>query len=158
MSCCRMHVVIALAIAILAAGATAEAHVVRIDIDRVEAAFGGAPFGDAGSYERVTGHAVGEVDPKVPENAIIQDIELAPLNARGMVEYSTDIDILRPTDPKHGNDVLLFNVVNRGNKGALSLFNMDVPTGLAGSNALLKSWRRLAAATGLHDHLVRLAG
>ena len=38
-------------------------------------------------YERLTGHAYGELDPKNPLNAIITDIQFAPRNARGMVEY-----------------------------------------------------------------------
>ncbi len=34
-----------------------------------------------------------------------------------MVEYDTEIDILRPVDAARGNGVLLFDVVNRGNRG-----------------------------------------
>lgn len=128
------------AVALLAAASVAprpaDARIVRIEITSSESAFGGASFGEVGRYERVTGRAYGEVDPRVPGNAVIQDIELAPRNARGMVEYSTDIDILRPADSARGNNVLLFNVLNRGNKGALPLFNADVPAGLAGTNAL----------------------
>src|SRR4030095_12657971 len=77
----------------------------------------------AGQYERLIGRAYGEVDPKHALNAIIQDIDLAPRNARGLVEYSTDIDILKPIDRDRGNGVLFFNVVNRGNKGGLSSYN-----------------------------------
>src|SRR4029450_12797161 len=91
-------------------------------------AFGGQTFGDVGAYERVIGF--GEADPGLPANAIIQDIDLAPRNAKGSVEYATDIDILRPVDRSKGNGVLLFNVVNRGNKGGLAAFNADVPVGL----------------------------
>ena len=114
----------------------AEARIVRIEVARTESAFGGASFGSIGPYERVVGRAYGEVDPAAPGNAVIQDIELAPRNARGMVEYSTDIDIMRPADPRRGNGVLLFNILNRGNKGAMPLFNADVPLGLAGTNGL----------------------
>ena len=39
--------------------------------------------------------AYGEVDPKDPLNAVITDIELAPRNSRGNVEYSMDISILQ---------------------------------------------------------------
>ena len=85
----------------------------------MEPAFDGARFGTVGPFERVTGRAHGEVDPNAPENSIIQDIALAPRNQRGMVEYTTDIDILRPADPTKSNNILLFNVINRGNKGAL---------------------------------------
>ena len=110
--------------------APSEARITRIEIMKVEPAFGGQTFGDVGAYERVIGRAYGEVDPGLPANAIIQDIDLAPRNAKGSVEYATDIDILRPVDRSKGNGVLLFNVVNRGNKGGLAAFNADVPVGL----------------------------
>jgi Alpha/beta hydrolase domain len=125
---------------VLVAGALApvpgNARITRIDITKVEPAFGGAGFGGVGAYELVTGTAHGEVDPKSPANAMIQDIGLAPRNAHGMVEYTTDIAILRPADPSRSNNVLLFNVVNRGNKGAVPLFNADVPGNVAGNNAV----------------------
>ncbi len=120
----------------LAAPLPSQARIVRIEVAHTEPAFGGASFGAVGAYQRVTGRAFGEVDPSAPGNAVIQDILLAPRNAHGMVEYSTDIDILRPADPEHGNRILLFNILNRGNKGALSLFNADVPAAAAVTNRL----------------------
>src|ERR1700693_3065951 len=78
--------------------APADARITRIEITKTEPAFAGASFGAVGAYERVIGKAFGEVDPKLPGNALIQDIQLAPKNSRGMVEYVTDIDILRPVD------------------------------------------------------------
>src|SRR5580658_863604 len=91
------------------ATATAEARITRIEIAKTEPAFAGASFGAAGTYERLTGRAFGEVDPRSPANAGIQDISLAPRNARGMVEYVTDIDIVRPADRSKSNGVLFFN-------------------------------------------------
>ncbi len=120
-------------------GAPAQARIVKLDITRTEPAFGGASFGAAGTYERVIGRAFGEVDPKSASNSGIQDIALAPRNARGMVEYSTDIDIIRPMDPKKSNNVLLFNILNRGNKGAVPLFNADVEGGPAITNKMEKA-------------------
>src|SRR5262252_9886537 len=129
-----------LAVVLVAAGelvtGAAEARITRIEIQRTEPAFGGRIFGATGAYERLIGKAYGEVDPQLPANAIIQDIDLAPRNARGMVEYVTDIDILRPADRSKGNGVLFFNIVNRGNKGGLSLFNADVPPNVLNSNNL----------------------
>jgi len=113
-----------------------QARIIRVTIDKVEPAFAGQAFGNTGPYEVVTAEAHGEVDPKSPANAIIQDIALAPRNARGMVEYTSDIAILRPADPARSNHVLLFNVVNRGNKGGLSLFNADVPANPTANNAV----------------------
>jgi len=113
----------------------ADARITRIEITRTEPAFAGASFGSVGPYERVTGKAFGEVDPKLPGNAIIQDIQLAPKNSRGMVEYVTDIDGLRPVDRSKSNGILFFNILNRGNKGGLALFDANVRGG-AGVNNL----------------------
>ena len=126
----------AMAVTALLAG-SAEARITRIEIAKTEPAFGGMSFGTVGPYERLTGKAFGEVDPKAPGNAIIQDIKLAPKNARGMVEYVTDIDILRPVNESKSNGILFFNIVNRGNKGGLSLFNANVPGGAADNNNLV---------------------
>lgn len=69
----------------------AQARVTGLTItSRTSPAFAGASFA-AGTYEQLDGVATGEVDPDDPQNADITDIALAPHNARGMVEYSTDI-------------------------------------------------------------------
>jgi hypothetical protein len=93
----------------------ADAHITRLDITNVVSpAFGGASFGSVGQYETLTGVAQGEVDPKDPRNAIITDIELAPKNARGMVEYSMNVVITKPIDMTRGNGTVLYDVPNRG--------------------------------------------
>jgi hypothetical protein len=117
-------------------GAQPQAKITRIEITKVEPAFSGQSFGAAGVFERVIGRAHGELDPALPENSVIQDLGLAPRNARGMVEYTTDLAILGPADPAKSNRTLLFNVINRGNKGGLSLFNADVPQNPGDNNAL----------------------
>lgn len=117
----------------------ADARITRIEITRTELAFGGQAFDAVGAYERLIGRAHGEVDPSDLKNAVIQDIALAPRNARGMVEYTTDIEILRPADRLKGNGILFFNIVNRGNKHGIVSFNADVPqrpADLADNNAL----------------------
>jgi hypothetical protein len=115
----ELRLAMAFGIVLYAALSTGQARITRLEIARVESpAFGGASFGESGPYERLIGRAYGEVDPQHPLNALIQDIALAPRNARGLVEYVTDVDILKPTDPARSNGVLFFNVVNRGNKGA----------------------------------------
>src|SRR5215831_12615499 len=130
------HAVLSGVATIALATATAQARITRIEITKAEPAFAGQTFGAVGAYERLTGKAYGEVDPAAEANASIQDIARAPRNARGMVEYVTDIDILRPADRSKGNGVLFFNIVNRGNKGGLSLFNADVPPNLLNNNNL----------------------
>ena len=119
-----------------------QARIVRLEITETKPAFDGRNFGEVGAYERVIGKAYGEVDPQAPSNAVIQDIALAPKNAKGMVEYSTDIDILRPVDRTRANGVLFFNIINRGNKGGLTLINTDIPGGpanIGNTNALTEA-------------------
>src|SRR5665811_569646 len=71
--------------------------------------------GAAGQYETLSGRFYGELDPKDPRNAIITDIQLAPRNARGMVEYSATFAISKPVDMSHSSGVLFYSVPNRGN-------------------------------------------
>ena len=104
----------------------AEARITNIAISSTAPAYGGATFGSVGAYEFVTGTAFGEVDPSNELNKIIQDIQLAPRNARGMVEYSTKFQILKPVDESKGNHMMLFEIVNRGNELDPGFFNIGV--------------------------------
>ncbi|WP_326541749.1 alpha/beta hydrolase domain-containing protein [Pseudorhodoferax sp.] len=72
-------------------------------------------YGSVGAYERLTGSISGEVDPKDPKNAVIQDLALAPVNARGMVEYSAEFVLLKPKDMAKAGGVLRYDAPNRGN-------------------------------------------
>ncbi len=108
----------------LAAPGLAEARITRIQITRVESpTFDGASFGIVGQYEKLVGRAYGEVDPANSRNAVIADLGLAPTNAAGKVEYSTDIYILRPVVQSQGNRRVLFDMNNRGGKFALLYLN-----------------------------------
>ena len=89
---------------------------VRLEILSRSEAFGGAAFGPVGPYQRLTGVAHLEIDPKIRANAGIVDLDRAPRDARGMVHYDVDIEILRPQDPAKGRRVLVYDVVNRGMK------------------------------------------
>ena len=110
------------ALSIFGTAATAEARITNIVITaKTSPAFGGMSFGTVGQYEQLDGTASGEIDPKDPRNAVIQDIELAPRNSRGMVEYSMDFSIVKPIDTSRGNHTILYDVVNRGNKSSPTL-------------------------------------
>jgi hypothetical protein len=133
------HPLAAVAIGLLAWAifpSAGEAKITRIEILKSEPAFAGEMFGEVGRYQRLVGRVAGELDPADPANAIIQDIALAPRNARGMVEYSTDIELLKPEDVTRGNRILLFEVNNRGNKLAPSNFNEGVAGTLPDRNGL----------------------
>jgi alpha/beta hydrolase family protein len=93
----------------------AEARVVRFVVEHREPFAGGAAWGQVGPYERLVGTAYVEVDPRDPLNAIIVDLDKAPKNARGMVEFSTPFFILRPVDMARGNGKIYYTVNNRGN-------------------------------------------
>src|SRR4030042_1084872 len=92
-----------------------QARVVRVVITKTEPYLEGKSFGSAGSYVRLTGQVYGEVDPLNPLNSIIQDILLAPVNDKGMVEYISDFIILRPADMTGNNGLLFLSLPNRGN-------------------------------------------
>src|SRR5258705_2605567 len=109
---------------------TAQARIVEIRIDAVEPFINGHAFGSVGPYERVKGIAKGELDPSARENAGIVDLDKAPRNSRGMVEYEVDIFILRPADPAKGSGILYYEVLNRGNK-QLGTRLLDVTAGCA---------------------------
>ena len=77
---------------------------------------GGQSFGRVGPYEELAGTVRLSVDPDHPRNQIITDLELAPRNAGGLVEFSTDFSIIRPADPERGNHRVLFEIPNRGKR------------------------------------------
>ena len=72
------------------------------------------------AFETLDGHFYGELDPKDPRNAIINDIQLAPRNARGMVEYSATFALTKPLDMSKSSGVLYYLVPNRGNGGTVA--------------------------------------
>ena len=108
---------------LLFANVIAEARVTRIEIIRHEPFAGNQQFGTAGSYEKLVGRFYGELDPAAALNSGIVDLEKAPRNAKGLVEYSSDFYILKPVDLSKGNGALLYDVNNRGNKQVLFQFN-----------------------------------
>src|SRR5689334_7421133 len=83
----------------LIAASGAHAQVTRIIIDSVVSpAFAGASYGTVGQYETIAGRAFGELDPNDRRNNVITDLQLAPRNARGRVEYVATFFIVKPID------------------------------------------------------------
>src|SRR6266851_3785206 len=101
---------------IVLATSVAEARVIRLRIERREVVLNGRPFGAAGPYEKLVGKVEFGLDPKLPRNAAIVDLALAPRNAHGEVELSADFYLLKPADPRRGNGRLFYEVGNRGGK------------------------------------------
>jgi hypothetical protein len=98
----------------------AHAQVVRLDITSREPMNNGQAVGAAGAFELLRGKVHGELDPKDPHNTIIQDLDLAPRNARGQVEYVATFALAKPMDMSKAARVLLYQVVNRGNGQAVA--------------------------------------
>jgi len=113
-------------IALAATGA--QARVTKIVIEnKVSPAFDGASFGSAGQYETLAGRAFGELDPNDPKNALIQDIKLAPRNAKGMVEYTASFQLVKPIDMSKASHLMWHDVPNRG--GRLTIVPAERATG-----------------------------
>jgi hypothetical protein len=122
----RRNWVVGLGMASMAvvAAESAWAELTRFEVLSVEhSALEGRSFGDVGTYDRIKARVVVAVDPLDPRNAVIADIGIAPRNAAGKVDAVSDVEILRPSDPKRGNGKLLYEVVNRGNKQSPNVFN-----------------------------------
>ena len=72
--------------------------------------------GAYGPYEWVIGKVTYEVNPSDPLNTIIVDVDKAPRNASGLIEFSTDFQLLKPKNIELGSKKLLYIVVNRGGR------------------------------------------
>ena len=87
---------ITLALLLTATTSAADARVTRIEIGKREPFAAGQAFGSTGAYEKIVGRYHGALDPSHPLNATIVDLDKAPRNAQGQVEYTADFYILRP--------------------------------------------------------------
>ena len=102
---------------------TLYAEVTRVEITSRSDVDGSRAFGDAGPYERLEGKIYFSLDPINARNEVIVDLDNSPQNAKGEVEFSSDLVVLRPKDPARGNQVVYFDVVNRGRLGLPNVFN-----------------------------------
>jgi hypothetical protein len=105
-------------------GQTAIAETVRFEIDTRDVVADGTVYGDVGAYERVVGTIHFAIDPQNAANRIIRDLDFAPVNADGRVEFSSDFYLLKPVAADAGNGTVLVDVMNRGRKRVLGYFNL----------------------------------
>jgi hypothetical protein len=119
-------------------GLPAQAHVVRVEVTSRSDIQDGKPFGSAGTYEKITGRVYFAVNPAGLHNRQIVDIDKAPRNSQGEVEFSSDFYLLRPKDLSKGNDAVLFEVSNRGGRGILRLVNGGGPSSEFGDGFLMR--------------------
>ena len=78
----------------------------------------GHEFGAVGPYERLVGRAHFAVDPDAPAQHGITDLDKAPIDAEGLVQFTGDFSMLKPLDPRRGNRRIFFDYGNRSNKRA----------------------------------------
>jgi len=97
--------------------ALSQAAVTRVEVtERVD--------GPVPGSERVSGKMYFAVDPNLAANRRIADIELAPRNAAGMVEFSADLRIFRPKDAAKSNGTAFLEISNRGATPAWNTLNV----------------------------------
>jgi len=98
-------------------------NLVRIDVERRAPVAGGMAFGDTGPYEWLAGKAYYAIDPNEQGLPYICDLDLAPRNRDGLVEFAATVDIVKPVDLRRGNRRLLYEFSNRGGRAAIAAFN-----------------------------------
>ena len=107
-----------------------QARITKIQITTQESpTFGGYSWPGVGQYEKIAGKAFGEVNPNDRQNRDIVDIEFAPRNARGNVEYSFDFYLLKPIDLSKGAHKMMYEPPNRGGKTWAALGRVTVDAG-----------------------------
>jgi Alpha/beta hydrolase domain len=126
-----------------------QAKVVRIEIDEVLP----MPGGSGPAYEMMAGRAFGELDAKLPHNAIIQDIELAKSDD-GKVRYVASFVIYKPVDLQKSSGMLWHDVPNRGRVFAMAPEEREagdilLASAWQGDNAGATAVKPKASATGL---------
>jgi hypothetical protein len=121
----------------LIAASASKAQVTRIVVDSVVSpAFGGASYGAIGQYETIAGRAYGELNPNDRRNRVITDLQLAPRNARGRVEYVATFFIVKPIDLSKSSHLLWHDVPNRGGR-----ININVAERSFGDIGLSSGWQ-----------------
>jgi hypothetical protein len=97
--------------------------VTRFDLTLRRPLVEGRPFGDVGPYEELKGRLQLAIDPTHAANTRITDVEHAPRNGEGRVEFAADVSILLPVERARANGRLLVDVVNRGHTVTVPNFN-----------------------------------
>src|SRR2546427_7877765 len=121
-----MFYIFFLSIALLLFPSVSFGEITKIIIEKRAPFANGYEFPLAGAYEKLVGKAYGELDPKSPLNKVIVDLDKAPKNSRGRVEYWADIFVLKPVDLSRGNGKIFYDAPNRGSKRILMFLN-DAP-------------------------------
>lgn len=101
------------------------AEVVRVDVHSRADLAPCEDFRPFPCYEALSGRIHYAVDPANSVNDHIVDLKHAVPNDAGLVEFSADFQLLRPKDFPAAGQTLLFEVPNRGRKGAIRQFHRN---------------------------------
>jgi hypothetical protein len=112
---------------------SAQAGVTRLVIDEVKP-MASAP-GQRVAYEQVSGRAYGELDPQLPGNALIQDVQLGK-DADGKVRYMASFVLTKPVDMAQASGLMWHDVPNRGRPELIAPAER-----LAGDVGLASAWQ-----------------
>ena len=99
----------------------AEARVERLEILSRTDVLDGKSFHDVGAYEKVVGKVHFALKPEAAPNELIVDLEKAPRNEAGEVEFVSDFYVLKPKEAAHASGSVLLEIPNRGGKGILAI-------------------------------------
>ena len=123
-----------LALLILLAVMPLQAEVIRIE---VTATIDIPSNGRTPAYEERSGKIYFAIDPLASINTLIADLDKAPRNAEGKVEFSANFVLRRPKRPSEMNGVLLFEAPNRGRRRMESAFSRPLGVGSQRDDAFL---------------------
>jgi len=101
-------------VCLLAVADASTAEVIRIDVQRRD---------DWGTHERIIGRVHFAIDPMAPANRGIADIDHAPRNSNGKVEFSSDLLFFKPKDARRARGTVFLEVVNRGRDQSLAILS-----------------------------------
>jgi Alpha/beta hydrolase domain len=121
-------------VALALASPLVQARVTRIVIDTTTPLTN--PADATKPYQELTGRAFGELNPNDRHNKEITDLDIAPRNARGNVEYIASFRIRKPVDMGNTSGLMWHDVPNRGGNVA---FSNDLFA--AGDLHLLSGWQ-----------------
>jgi hypothetical protein len=134
---------------------------IRIEFESRTPFAGGKSFGDVGPYERLLGMVSFAIDPDEKDLPFICDLEFAPHNREGLVEFKAVLDIVKPVDLSRGNGKLLFDFSNRGGRGAFTRLNDgggDYSKASAAGNGFLNKQGYTVVTAGWQGDLVYTGG
>ena len=97
------------------------ARVERVEILSRSDVLEGKGFGEAGAYEKLSGKVHFAVKPEAAPNKLIVDLDKAPRNAAGEVEFAADFYILKPKEAARSSGSVLLEIPNRGGKGLMAI-------------------------------------